>query len=381
MKIRRVRNKTALLLLAAALGCMAGAGAASAEPVPVELKTKPAVFVSEEVSSPSAAERQEPAAAVTIQSAPAVQPAPAPPVVQEKKIVINTASRMVTLYEGGKKTALYRAGVGKVSTPTPSGFYEVQTKEINPTWIDPGDTSVQIPSGPDNPLGYRWIGFSGTYGIHGTNRPDTVGYYVSNGCVRLKEEDVEDLYRRVSVGTPVMVYYDRIVIDSAPDHTVSYYIYPDGYGWQNLTVPDVKRALRGYGVDTFASAASIAEKIAASDGLPTYVAKAYDIIVYGKKLPMRALQKDGILYLPAVAVATALRLDLHWKAADQVLTSPYGTAAGMVRSDVVYMKAADASSLFRMEGSLTPALQYVMTPAAVPAEKKRSDEAVRPANI
>ncbi len=318
-------------------------------------------------ASPAATQdgKAVPAAAVSVISHGAGTAAPASPVkpaVQEKKIGVNTASRMLILYDGGTKAAMYPVGVGKVSTPTPSGFYKVQTKEVNPTWIDPGDTSVQIPSGPDNPLGYRWIGFSGTYGIHGTNRPDTVGQYVSNGCIRMQESDVEELYQRVAIGTPVMVYYDRIVIDSTPDHTVSYYIYPDGYGWQPLAVADVKRALAGYGVDTFASAGSISAKIAASDGQPTYVAKAYDLFVNGQKLSRRALKKDGVIYLPAVAVATALRLDLHWNSRQERLTSPYATVLGIVKSDVVYISAADAGQLFHLQGRLTPELTYVMTP-------------------
>lgn len=289
---------------------------------------------------------------------PATPPEAATPVSQEKRIAINTASRILTIYEGQTKIAMYPVGVGTVSTPTPVGTYTVQNKEVNPTWVDPADTKVQIPSGPDNPLGYRWIGFNNTYGIHGTNRPDTVGGYVSNGCVRMHEEDVEKVYDMVHVGAPVTVYYDRIVIDSAPDHTVSYYIYPDGYGWQPLTAAQVKKALKGYGVDTFASNAAISRKIELSDGEPTYVAKAYDLCVNGQKLAMRALQKDGIVYLPAVAVATALSLDLQWDNQSGLLTSPYGRAAGIVKSDVVYISSSNAYTLFHLRGGLDATLVY-----------------------
>lgn len=296
----------------------------------------------------------------TVQLDNAGLPAKPVPVSTEKKIGINLASRILILYEGSTKIRMYPVGVGKTTTPTPTGFYYVQNKEMDPTWIDPDDTSIRIPSGPENPLGYRWIGFYGTYGIHGTNRPGTVGSYVSNGCVRMHEEDVEDLYPLVRVGTPVTVYYDRIVIDSAPDHTVAYYIYPDGYGWQQVSVQDVKKALAGYGVENFAEAPAIAAKIGASDGLPAYVAKAYDLIVDGRRLSQRALEKDGILYVPAVSVATALRLDLHWNGSGRVLTSPYGTAPGIVKSDVVYVKGTDAAALFHVMGQLTSDLQYVM---------------------
>ena len=273
---------------------------------------------------------------------------------------------------------MYHVGVGTPSTPTPPGFYSVQTKEVDPTWIDPSDTTVQIPAGPDNPLGYRWIGFHGTYGIHGTNNPSSVGYYVSNGCVRMYEEDVEELYPLVSIGTPVTVYYDRIVIDSAADHTVSYYIYPDGYGWQPLTVQDVRRALAGYGVENFVTAESIAAKIAASDGQPTYIAKAYDLYVNRKKLPLRALKAHGITYLPAVAVATVLRLDLHWDNSRRLLTSPYGSAPGVVRNNVVYVNAAFADRLFHLSGTLTGDLIYNMQSQAPPAPKAAVSVTISP---
>lgn len=278
----------------------------------------------------------------------------------EKSIGINLASRMLIMYEGNTKIAMYPIGVGRASTPSPTGTYAIQNKEKNPTWIDPSNTNYRIESGADNPLGYRWMGFYGTYGIHGTNRPESVGYYVSNGCIRMHEEDVEKVYPMVSVGTPVIVYYDRIVIDRAPDHTISYYIYPDGYGWQPLSVQAVKKSLSGYGVEDFASPAAITAKIAASDGQATYVAKAYDLYVDGKKVPKRALGKGNIICLPAVAVATALQLPLQWSAQTSMLTSSYGTVPGIVESDVVYLDAADAYTLFHLQGKLTPDYVYQM---------------------
>ena len=98
-------------------------------------------------------------------------------------ILINIPARSLRLYENDKCVAMYPVGVGKAETKTPAGFYKIVEKVINPTWVDPGDTSVAIASGPDNPLGYRWLGIGGNYGIHGTNNPKSVGHYVSNGCV------------------------------------------------------------------------------------------------------------------------------------------------------------------------------------------------------
>ncbi|MBR0102353.1 MAG: L,D-transpeptidase, partial [Selenomonadaceae bacterium] len=125
----------------------------------------------------------------------------------QKKIYINVASRLMTFYDGNIKVAVYHLGLGKVSTPTPTGYYQVRAKEINPPWIDPSDPEYDVPSGPDNPLGYRWMEIQGNYGIHGTNRPDSIGGYVSNGCIRMREQDVEALFDAVEVGTPVEITY------------------------------------------------------------------------------------------------------------------------------------------------------------------------------
>ncbi len=324
-------------------------------------KTEPEPKVLVEIKSETAV-KPPPLAQVEIKKTDPLKPerGKTPAAGSERRIAVNVASRMLMVYEGNRKVRIYPIGAGTAETPTPPGFYAVQTKEIDPVWIDPDDMEKRVPTGPDNPLGYRWIGFSGNYGIHGTNAPETIGEYVSNGCIRMLEEDVEELYSLVSVGTPVIVYYDRIVIDSTPDHTVSYYIYPDGYRRQDLSTADVRRALAGYGVDNFVSDSEIAEKIAASDGQATYVAKAYDLLVNGRKLDMRALKRGEILYLPAVAVATALQLDLRWDGGSYQLASPYGAAPGIIQQDVVYVNADYAGRLFRLDGRLTADWKYEM---------------------
>ena len=88
-------------------------------------------------------------------------------------ILINIPARSLRLYEDDKCVAMYPVGVGKIGSKTPAGFYKIVEKVVNPTWVDPGDTSVVIASGPDNPLGFRWLGIGGNYGIHGTNNPSS----------------------------------------------------------------------------------------------------------------------------------------------------------------------------------------------------------------
>ncbi len=114
-------------------------------------------------------------------------------------IVINVPSRTLALYNDENLIREYPIAIGKLSTPTPLGNYKILNMEENPVWIPPGRDET-VPSGPDNPLGYRWIEFYPTYGIHGTNAPWSIGTAASNGCIRMREADAEDLYQLVKVG-------------------------------------------------------------------------------------------------------------------------------------------------------------------------------------
>lgn len=277
-----------------------------------------------------------------------------------KKIVINLASRSLALYDNNQKISLYPIGAGKVTTPTPVGYYSVLEKDENPEWVDPEDPTVSIPSGEKNPLGYRWMQFYGNYGIHGTNRPETIGGYVSNGCVRMREKDVEDLFNRVSVGTSVEIMYNRVVIEKIPDNTIVYYIYPDGYNRQPLDIAAINNWLAGFGVRDFESDADIAEKIQASDGKPTYVAKAFGMEINGQAMQAKAVMKDDIWYLPALPIASALKLALDWNAEDGFLVSPYGKAAGYVKKDILYCSANDLAVLYHLTGVLDARNQFVL---------------------
>ncbi len=319
----------------------------------------------------------------------------------QKKIVINSASRILTLYEGDKKIAMYPLGLGKTSTPTPTGYYKILEKAVNPSWIDPSDPEYEVPSGPDNPLGYRWMQIQGNYGIHGTNKPDSIGYYVSNGCVRMYEKDVEELYDNVEVNTPVEITYNRVVVEKAPDDNVVYYIYPDGYGWQNITVADVMRWLEPYGVAPFASDVEIENEIQASDGEANYVGKPYNIELNGKFLPQvelngrtfisRAVVRDTITYIPVVPIAVALQTKIEWRASESTLKTAYGEVTGYERKKQIYCNVDDAVLLFNIDGGLRNAsnggkvlsLHTVTPPPTVEVDtppvtdKPKTDESIK----
>jgi lipoprotein-anchoring transpeptidase ErfK/SrfK len=106
------------------------------------------------------------------------------------------------LYKDGELVAEYPCCTGK-DGDTPEGVYEINSKVVDPTWYWEGKA---IPPGPDNGLGTRFMGINKpSYGIHGTNEPDSIGYSLSHGCVRMRNEDVEKLYELVDIGTAVVI--------------------------------------------------------------------------------------------------------------------------------------------------------------------------------
>lgn len=302
-------------------------------------------------------------------------------------ILINIPARSLRLYENNNCVAMYPVGVGRIETKTPAGFYKIVEKIENPTWVDPGDTSVAISSGPDNPLGYRWLGIGGNYGIHGTNKPSSVGHYVSNGCVRMVEADVEKLFDKVDVGTEVQIMYNRLVIDKTQDGRVAYYIYPDGYNMQNLTVDFVKQGLAGYGIADFVSDDYVAKSIEASNGLPNFVAAPVNLMYNGKKLDFKAVNYQNLTYVPVENLAKTLNTAV--KVENNNATTTKGSAAVELFSKKPYIRLTDISNIFDINftlnknytvATLTPITANVVEPTQINEvvdEKDKQDTTVK----
>ena len=127
-------------------------------------------------------------------------------------VVINTRERMLYLVQGSGRAIRYGIGVGRPGF-TWAGVKTVTMKKEWPDWRPPDemlrrrpDLPHYMPGGPENPLGARalYLGDS-LYRIHGSNEPWTIGTQVSSGCIRMRNEDVIDLYGRVPVGARVIV--------------------------------------------------------------------------------------------------------------------------------------------------------------------------------
>ncbi|PKR87714.1 L,D-transpeptidase [Pleomorphomonas diazotrophica] len=127
-------------------------------------------------------------------------------------IVIDTVNRFLYLVEAGGTARRYGVGVGRPGF-TWAGEHRVTRKAEWPDWHPPIEMRrrqpglpVMMPGGPKNPLGARAMYLGSTlYRIHGTAEPWTIGHAVSSGCIRMRNEDVTDLYERVKVGTRVIV--------------------------------------------------------------------------------------------------------------------------------------------------------------------------------
>jgi lipoprotein-anchoring transpeptidase ErfK/SrfK len=127
-------------------------------------------------------------------------------------LIINTPERMLYLIEGNGRAIRYGIGVGRPGF-TWSGVHSVTSKREWPDWTPPDEMLRRRPDlprhmegGPENPLGARAMYLGSTlYRIHGSNEPWTIGTAVSSGCIRMRNEDVIDLYERVKVGTKVVV--------------------------------------------------------------------------------------------------------------------------------------------------------------------------------
>ena len=131
-------------------------------------------------------------------------------------IVIDTTQNFLYLVEAGGKARRYGVGTGKPGFEW-AGTHRVTQKREWPDWRPPAEMiarekkkgrilPVHMKGGPANPLGARALYLGSTlYRIHGTNQPWTIGAAVSSGCIRMRNEDVIELYERVGVGTRVVV--------------------------------------------------------------------------------------------------------------------------------------------------------------------------------
>ncbi len=117
-------------------------------------------------------------------------------------ILVDVSENQLTLFSDKEPLKTYSIAAGRKGHETPLGTFKIVNKLVDPTWYKAG--AVVAPESPENILGTRWLGFSlDGYGIHGTTLPETIGTHASEGCIRMLNNEVEELYAIVPTGTSV----------------------------------------------------------------------------------------------------------------------------------------------------------------------------------
>jgi lipoprotein-anchoring transpeptidase ErfK/SrfK len=124
-----------------------------------------------------------------------------------RRIVVSIPDRKLAVMEGARVVRIFEIAVGAPASPSPAGVFQIANSIADPTWYGKGKV---VPPGKGNPVGTRWLGLSlKGYGIHGTNVPSSIGHNVSHGCIRMRNREVEELFKMVGVGDQVELYAER----------------------------------------------------------------------------------------------------------------------------------------------------------------------------
>ncbi len=117
--------------------------------------------------------------------------------------VVDKSQNILMLKTGEEVLKVYAVATGK-DNGTPVGVFKITDRLVDPTWYKAG--AVVSPGSPENVLGTRWLGIDKPgYGIHGTVEPDKIGQQATEGCVRMRNEEVEELYDFLPSGTEVTI--------------------------------------------------------------------------------------------------------------------------------------------------------------------------------
>lgn len=159
----------------------------------------------------------------------------------EDGIVINIPDRTLYRFERGRLKDYYFIAAGKPTWQTPVGEFFLKGKAKEPTWFVPPsirkemedegkDVLVEVPPGPDNPLGKYWLQLSiKGVGLHGTNSPQSIYKFRSHGCIRLRPEVAELLFKELPIGTKGKIVYRPVKVFRTTQGRVFVEAYRDFY--------------------------------------------------------------------------------------------------------------------------------------------------------
>lgn len=204
-------------------------------------------------------------------------------------LVINLPELNLYYFKDGAYQRRYALAVGKPSWPTPTGTYKIFEKRKNPTWNVPpsiqeemeeqGQEVVEkVPPGPKNPLGKFYMGTTAAgVGIHATNRPWSVGYFVSHGCIRMLPHEIEELFPQIAVGTPVKIIYRPIKIAVTPQGKVFLEANLNIYQWELHSLDYVKSMAEYYQITDRIDWSKVPPILRKRDGIAHDVTKAQEV--------------------------------------------------------------------------------------------------------
>jgi len=200
-------------------------------------------------------------------------------------VVINVPQRMAFVIDRGTVVAAFPIAVGRADWQTPLGTFEVERKEVDPTWDVPASIQREmashgsrvlskVPPGPDNPLGDRWIGLKGaSIGLHGTNVPSSIYRFATHGCIRLHPDDARALSDMVAVGTTVRIIYAP-VLATITDGRPWVEVHPDRYRRAGSLLRAAQARLAAMGAWDAVDPALLNRCLAKPSGRPCDVARA-----------------------------------------------------------------------------------------------------------
>jgi hypothetical protein len=261
------------------------------------------------------------------------------------QIIINIPSRTLELYQGGILLKEYPVAIGKPSTPTPVGDFTINEKEVNPCWYPPGKGYI-VPSGPNNPLGYRWLGIAPMYGIHGTNAPWSIGTAVSNGCIRMQEEDVEDLFELITCEIPVKIEYERVKVrvDSKGKATIG--VYPDVYGRQSVTLAGIKQTLAKAGLEGLAEEDFLQSILQTVPDRQVEFAQIHKLKINGTFRPEYIMICEGKKQIPVMTLAETLNTSVNWDESKQQVSRQNQIIPAKMHGNKLYVNIEYLPTLF-----------------------------------
>ena len=176
-------------------------------------------------------------------------------------IVLNVAQRMLFVFDDGEVIRGFPVAVGRPDWRTPLGAFEIAQKEIDPVWDVPVSIQaemarkgqpvlVKVPPGAQNPLGNRWLGLSiPAVGIHSTNQPSSIYRFATHGCVRVHPDDMLELFDLVSVGMPVEIVYEPVLITTNARGEAFLEVHRDAYSRLRSLEAVVNSLLRERGLE------------------------------------------------------------------------------------------------------------------------------------